>query len=162
VSIRWLDEPEEKDYQAAQSFLSMVLAPASLPEVIAALHAAPLGRWAAKDILRAAGLPPLRPKESAEVAEKLEKIKEGVPISPILLVGGIRDYTAHRLPTGSIRMRWCPAGCSGRAERLGRVPPSGTRCDRLAWQTPGRIPDTPAVAAPWRVRRPTRRGSDHG
>jgi hypothetical protein len=92
VSIRWLDEPEEKDYQAAQSFLSMVLAPASLPEVIAALHAAPLGRWAAKDILRAAGLPPLRPKESAEVAEKLEKIKEGVPISPILLVGGIRDY----------------------------------------------------------------------
>ena len=92
MSIRWLDEPEEKDYQAAQSFLSMVLAPASLPEVIAALHAAPLGRWAAKDILRAAGLPPLRPKESAEVAEKLEKIKEGIPISPVLLVGGIRDY----------------------------------------------------------------------
>jgi hypothetical protein len=90
--IRWLDEPEEKDYRAAQSFLSMVLAPSSLSEVIAALHAAPHGRWAAKDILRAAGLPPLRPKESAEVAEKLKKIKEGIPISPILLVGGIRDY----------------------------------------------------------------------
>jgi hypothetical protein len=91
-SIRWLDEPEEKDYQAAQSFLSMVLAPSSLSEVIAALHAAPHGRWTAKDILRAAGLPPLRPKESAEVAEKLKKIKGGIPISPILLVGGIRDY----------------------------------------------------------------------
>jgi hypothetical protein len=92
LSIRWLDEPEEKDYLAAQSFLSMVVAPSSLSEVVAALHAAPLGRWAAKDILRAAGLPPLRPKESAEVAEELKKIKGGVPISPILLVGGIRDY----------------------------------------------------------------------
>ncbi len=70
----------------------MVLSPSSLLETIAALHGAPLGRWAAKDILRAAGLPPLRPKQSAEVAEKLEKIKRGTPISPILMVGGIRDY----------------------------------------------------------------------
>jgi len=92
VNIRWLDEPEEKDYRAAHSFLSMVLAPSLLSEVIDALHGAPRGHWAAKDILRAAGLPPLKPKESAEVAEKLEKIKEGIPISPILLVGGVRDY----------------------------------------------------------------------
>ena len=56
--IRWLDEPEEKDYLAAHSFLSMVLAPSSLSETIAALRTAPLGHWAAKDILRAAGLPP--------------------------------------------------------------------------------------------------------
>jgi hypothetical protein len=92
LEIGWLDEPEEKDYRAAESFLSMVMAPSSLSEVIAALHDAPRGRWAAKDILRAAGLPPLRPKDSAEVAEKLKKIKDGIPISPILLVGGIRDY----------------------------------------------------------------------
>jgi ABC-type glycerol-3-phosphate transport system substrate-binding protein len=90
--IRWLDEPEEKDYLAAESFLSMVLAPASLSEVVASLHTAPTGHWAAKDILRAAGLPPLKPKQSAEVAEKLKKIKDGIPISPILLIGGIRDY----------------------------------------------------------------------
>lgn len=92
MNVRWLDEPAEKDYLAAQSFLSMVVAPASLPGVIAGLHAAPSGRWAAKDILRAAGLPPLKPKESAEVAEMLKKIKKGIPISPILLMGGIRDY----------------------------------------------------------------------
>ena len=90
--IRWLDEPEDKDYVAAESFLSMVEAPSSLTEIIAALRTAPVGHWAAKDILRAAGLPPLKPKQSTEVSEKLEKIKEGVPISPILLVGGIRDY----------------------------------------------------------------------
>ncbi len=91
-SIRWLDEPEEKDYLAAQSFLSLVVAPSSLSEVIAALRSAPFGRWAAKDILRATGLPPLRPKQSTEVAEKLTKIKEGLPISPVLLVGGLSDH----------------------------------------------------------------------
>jgi hypothetical protein len=90
--IRWLEEPEEKDYLAAESFLSMVIAPSSLSETIAALRTAPLGHWAAKDLLRAAGLPPLKPKQSAEVAEKLKKIKNDIPISPVLLVGGIRDY----------------------------------------------------------------------
>ena len=90
-SIRWLDEPEEKDYLAAHSFLSMVLAPSLLAETIAALRTAPLGHWAAKDLLRAAGLPPLKPKQSAEVAEKLKKIKNAIPISPVLLIGGIRD-----------------------------------------------------------------------
>jgi hypothetical protein len=91
-SIAWLDEPEEKDYLAAHSFLSMVLAPSALDSVIAGLRTAPLGHWAAKDLLRAAALPSLRPKQSAEVAEKLEKIKRGTPISPVLLVGGIRDF----------------------------------------------------------------------
>src|ERR1039458_2611153 len=86
--IRWLDEPEEKDYVAAESFLSMVEAPSSVAGIIAARR----GHGAAKDILRAAGLPRLKPKESAEVAEKLKKIRDGIPISPILLVGGIRDY----------------------------------------------------------------------
>lgn len=90
--IRWLDEPEEKDYVAAESFLSLVIAPASLSEMIAGLRAAPLGQWAAKDILRAAGLAPLRRKQSAEVAEELKKIKRDIPISPVLLVGGIREY----------------------------------------------------------------------
>lgn len=92
LAVRWLDEPEEKDYLAAHSFLSMVVGPLVLAETIAALHAARLGRWMAKDILRAAGLPPLRPKQSAEVAEKLKKIRSGMPISPVLLVGGVREY----------------------------------------------------------------------
>jgi hypothetical protein len=91
-NIAWLDEPEDKDYLAAHSFLSMVIAPSALDAAIAGLRTAPLGHWAAKDLLRAAALPPLRPKQSAEVAEKLEKIKHGTPISPVLLVGGIRDF----------------------------------------------------------------------
>jgi hypothetical protein len=90
--IKWLDDPEQKDYLAARSFLSMVVFPEELDETISALHDAPEGNWAAKDLLRAAGLPPLRAKQSTEVAEKLAKIKKGTPISPVLLVGGIREF----------------------------------------------------------------------
>lgn len=89
--IRWLDDPEAKDYTAARSFLSMVVAPRSLDDVINRLRVAPRQSWAAKDVLRAAELPALKPKASAEVAEKLKKIKAGKPLSPILVVGGLRE-----------------------------------------------------------------------
>ena len=92
TTIHWLADPEQKDYAAAHSFLSMLVKPASLTEVMEKLPGAPLGHWAAKDILRAAGLPALKPKQSAEVAEKLTKIKDAIPISPILAVGGLRDF----------------------------------------------------------------------
>jgi hypothetical protein len=91
-SIRWRELPEEKDFLAAHSFLSMLVDPSQLDATVEALRASPEGDWAAKDILRAAGLPPLRPKQSTEVEEKLKKIKACTPISPVLLVGGIRDY----------------------------------------------------------------------
>src|ERR1700680_2123533 len=89
-SIKWLEDPEPKDYLAARSFLSMVIEPEQLDATVAALHSAPEGSWAAKDLLRAAALPPVRAKQSAEVAEKLAKIKNGIAISPVLLGGGIR------------------------------------------------------------------------
>jgi hypothetical protein len=92
TTIRWLADPEQKDFAAAQSFMSMLVSPASLAEVMEKLLGAPLGHWAAKDILRAAGLPALKPKQSAEVAEKLAKIKHAIPISPILAVSGLRDF----------------------------------------------------------------------
>ncbi len=65
LSFSATSAPEEKDYLAAHSFLSMVLAPSTLSQTIAALSTAPLGHWAAKDLLRAAELPPLKPKQSA-------------------------------------------------------------------------------------------------
>jgi hypothetical protein len=90
--LRWLALPEGKDFLAAHSFLSMLVDTLHLDATVAALRASPQGDWAAKDILRAAGLPALRPKQSTEVEEKLKKIKAGTPISPVLLVGGIREY----------------------------------------------------------------------
>lgn len=84
--VRWLDEPEEKDYAAARSYLSLLVAPAELDPLIERLRTAPAGRWRAKDILRAAQLPLLTPKQSEEVAEKLAKIRTKQALSPILLV----------------------------------------------------------------------------
>jgi hypothetical protein len=82
----WLSEPEDKDYAAAHSYLSLLLAPGPLHEAVALLHRAPTGAWRAKDILRAAGLPLLRRKQSSEVARKLQHIANGTPLSPILLI----------------------------------------------------------------------------
>jgi hypothetical protein len=83
---KWLSEPAEKDYAAAQSYLSLLLAPEPLSSAMKLLRAAPEGRWRAKDILRAAALPLLKRKQSAEVAEKLTRIAKSEPISPILLI----------------------------------------------------------------------------
>ena len=84
--VRWLAEPQEKDYAAARSYLSLLVPQADLEALIAQLRGAPDGQWRAKDILRGARLPVLGPDESAEVAQKLEKVREKQPLSPILLV----------------------------------------------------------------------------
>jgi hypothetical protein len=86
AKIDWLKEPEEKDYAAARSYLSLLVPESALSGVIKRLSEAPAGSWRAKDILRAAHLPLLTKSKSTEVAEKLEHIKHGVPLSPILLI----------------------------------------------------------------------------
>jgi hypothetical protein len=83
---KWLKDPEEKDYGAAHSYLSLLLAGDGLTEAVALLRRAPEARWRSKDILRAACLPLLKAKQSGEVAEKLKHIAEGRAISPILLI----------------------------------------------------------------------------
>ncbi|MGH2849139.1 MAG: hypothetical protein ACRDLP_00815 [Solirubrobacteraceae bacterium] len=84
--VRWLDEPEDKDYAAARSYLSLLVPESALDPLIVKLRIATTGSWRAKDILRATGLPLLRAKDSLEVADKLAKIAAKEPISPILLV----------------------------------------------------------------------------
>jgi hypothetical protein len=85
--VRWLEQPEEKDYAAACSYLSLLVAQPRLDAMIERLRGgATPGCWRAKDILRATGLPLLRPSESAEVAEKVAKVRAKAALSPILLV----------------------------------------------------------------------------
>ena len=93
--VRWLEEPEEKDYAAARSYLSLLVAPEALDGLIDRLREAPAGSWRAKDILRAARLPLLDPKLSGEVAEKLAKIRAKEALSPILIVVLRPDVTAQ-------------------------------------------------------------------
>jgi hypothetical protein len=84
--VCWLDEAEEKDYAAAENYLSLLVAPDELAGLIERLRSAASGHWRAKDILRAGRLPLLAAKQSEEVAEKLAKIAAKEAISPILLV----------------------------------------------------------------------------
>ncbi|MHA3018970.1 hypothetical protein ACXPWS_01725 [Mycobacterium sp. BMJ-28] len=87
MGVKWLDEPEEHDYQAAADYLSMLAEPAVVTATVEQLkNAKPLQRKA-KDILRAAGLA-LLPENNAHVRNDLAKISDGKRLSPILLVRG--------------------------------------------------------------------------
>jgi hypothetical protein len=96
----WKDEPEEQDLPAAESFLSLLVGPGEAAKLRKALRKEKtLVHYAARDILRASGLPLLAPDDS-EVAADLDKIKLGKKLSPVLLVEGIPLWIAdgyHRV-----------------------------------------------------------------
>jgi hypothetical protein len=83
----WKQDPDDHDYPAAASYLSLVLAEPALTAVVTALRGAPIGHWKAKDLLRASGLA-LLPEDNPHVGSDLKKINKGVSLSPVLLVRG--------------------------------------------------------------------------
>ena len=84
----WKEKPEEQDYPAARSYLSLLVDPGEAKKLAKALADEPdLARYKAKDILRAAGLP-LLPLDDPEVAKDLARVKAGTRLSPVLLVRG--------------------------------------------------------------------------
>src|SRR6476646_11878704 len=87
MAVKWLDEPEAHDYDAAAAYLSMLAEPAAVEKTVAALKAAKPVYQMAKDILRAAGLA-LLPESNAHVRADLGKISDGKKVSPVLLVRG--------------------------------------------------------------------------
>ena len=89
MDVEWLTSPEHHDYGAAESYLSLVTYPWEAQETAAALRDAKESEHPAKDVLRASGLP-LLPEDNAHVAKDLRKIKDGVKLSPVLLVRGPR------------------------------------------------------------------------
>ncbi len=100
ASEHWKDEPEAQDFPAAKSYLSLLNGPNPAGKLVKALRkATTLQHFAAKDILRAAGLP-LLPTDDSEVAEDLEKVKQGIKLSPVLLAQGAPLWVAdgyHRV-----------------------------------------------------------------
>lgn len=99
-SEHWKDEPEDKDLPAAESYLSLLVDADEAAKLTKALSKQQtLQHYAAKDILRASGLP-LLGEDDSEVAADLEKIKFGKKLSPVLLVRGIPLWVAdgyHRI-----------------------------------------------------------------
>jgi len=83
--IHWLPAVEDHNYPAAASYLGLLHPDQRVAQLIAELKAAALVQFKAKDILRASGLSPLG-MSNAHVEKDRKKIRNGVALSPILLV----------------------------------------------------------------------------
>ena len=93
TAIKWLGEPEEHNYPAAQSYLSLIFEEAKANTYIEKLRHAPVSQFKAKDIFRASGLSLLGVSNS-HVEKDQRKIESGKMLSPLLLV---RDSTHCRV-----------------------------------------------------------------
>jgi hypothetical protein len=85
--VVWEAEPDEHDYPAAASYLSLVGTASQVADLVTRLRGAEVGHYKAKDILRSAALP-LLPEDNPHVAADLRKVKKGQALSPVLLVRG--------------------------------------------------------------------------
>lgn len=85
IAILWMNEPEEKNYPAAESYLGLIYNDMDVQRLVTALRAAGMSEFKAKDIFRASGLS-LLGVSNHHVDKDLDKIKDGKSLSPILLV----------------------------------------------------------------------------
>ena len=85
VKIQWLSGPEEHDYPAAESYLSLIYEKRAAARYVEELRRAPITEFKAKDIFRASGLSLLGISNS-HVEKDRKKILAGRELSPLLLV----------------------------------------------------------------------------
>jgi hypothetical protein len=85
LKIKWLDEPEEHDYPAAESYLKLLFDDKTVVSLLERLKRNSMTGFKAKDIFRASGLSLLGVSNS-HVEKDLTKIREGNKLSPLLLV----------------------------------------------------------------------------
>jgi hypothetical protein len=103
--ISWLKSPQKHDYPAARAYLELLLQPHEAKKTVARLKRSNVEEFAAKDILRAAQLPPL-PLVDPDVKKNRQMIRRKAPLSPLLLY---RDPAAHRLVIADGYHRLCAA-----------------------------------------------------
>ena len=83
----WKDLPDEHDYPAAESFLSLLMSAKRAKKVANSFKNAPIEKHPAKDVLRSARLD-LLPKNDPSVVRDLAKVKAGEQLSPVLMIRG--------------------------------------------------------------------------
>lgn len=86
-TVKWLEKPDAHDFPAAADYLALLADPQTVKKATKRLKAGTIAHRKAKDILRAARLS-LLPVDNPHVATDLNKIRNGTPLSPILLVRG--------------------------------------------------------------------------
>jgi hypothetical protein len=84
-NLTWMQEPEDHDYPAAASYLSLHFDTKKVDQIVDALRKATMTTFKAKDIFRASGLSLLGVSNS-HVIRNLKKVKKGQSLSPLLLV----------------------------------------------------------------------------
>jgi hypothetical protein len=103
VEIKWLSEPEEHDYPAALSYLSLLYDEQTATTYVDKLKRASISEFKAKDIFRASGLSLLGISNS-HVQKDRQKLQSGVELSPLLL---IRDSVNGRVVIADGYHRLC-------------------------------------------------------
>ncbi len=88
----WQSEPDNHDYPAAESYLSLLTTADQAKELVERMKKAPLVMHPAKDVLRSARLE-LLPMDDAAVIRDVTKVAQGTKLSPVLLMRG--DYTRN-------------------------------------------------------------------
>ena len=85
TKIKCLATPEEEDYLAAESYLSLIYDSKTVAKLSHQLKKAPVSEFKAKDIFRASGLSLLGVSNS-HMEKDRKKILAGQALSPLLLV----------------------------------------------------------------------------
>ena len=85
IKIKWLLEPEEHDYPAAQSYLSLIYDESITTGYVEKLRHAPISEFEAKDIFWASGLS-LLGISNGHVEKDRQKISSEQELAPLLLV----------------------------------------------------------------------------
>jgi len=85
VEIKWLSEPEEHDYPAALSYLSLLYDEQTATTYVDKLKRTSISEFKAKDIFRASGLSLLGISNS-HVKKDQQKLQGGCELSPLLLI----------------------------------------------------------------------------
>ncbi|MGH7994305.1 MAG: hypothetical protein ACREDQ_12360 [Limisphaerales bacterium] len=83
--IKWLGQPEDHDYPAALSYLTLIYDQKTTAGLVNKLKKAPVSEFKAKDIFRASRLPLLGAGNS-HVKKDMVKIESGRSVSPLLLI----------------------------------------------------------------------------
>jgi len=100
---RWLPKVEEHDFAAAASYLALIYPTRRCARLIAALKAAKMTRFKAKDIFRASQLSLLGVSNSHVARDRIQ-IDKGERLSPLLLV---RDENNGRVVIADGYHRLC-------------------------------------------------------
>ena len=83
--VQWLEDAIDEDYNAAAHYLSLLDVQKNADKAVAEMRSATITEFKATDLLRAAQL--TVPKaDDRPSREQMKKIKNGEPISPVLLM----------------------------------------------------------------------------